>query len=115
MSTNCLFCKISQGDIPTQFLYEDDLVVAFKDINPQAPQHILIIPRKHIPTTLDLSDEDRVLVGHIHLIAGKIATQLGFSEEGFRLVNNCNEGGGQVVWHLHFHLLGGRQMVWPPG
>jgi len=115
MSTNCLFCRIAQGDIPTQFLYEDELVVAFKDINPQAPQHILIIPRKHISTTLELNDEDRVLAGHIHLVAGKIATQLGFAKEGFRIVNNCNEGGGQVVWHLHFHLLGGRQMTWPPG
>jgi histidine triad (HIT) family protein len=115
MSTDCLFCKISQGEIPAKLVYEDELVVAFNDINPQAPQHFLIIPRKHIPTTLDLSEEDAALIGHIYLVAGEIATQFGFAEEGFRVVNNCNEGGGQVVWHLHFHLLGGRQMGWPPG
>ena len=115
MSTDCLFCKISQGEIPAKLVYEDELVVAFNDINPQAPQHFLLIPRKHIRTTLDLSEEDAALIGHIYLVAGKIATQFGFAEEGFRVVNNCNEGGGQVVWHLHFHLLGGRQMGWPPG
>ncbi len=115
MSTDCLFCRIAQGDIPATLVYEDDLVVAFNDIEPQAPRHILLIPRKHIPTTLDLIPEDAALVGHVHLVAGKIASQLGFAEEGFRLVNNCNAGGGQVVWHLHFHLLGGRQMNWPPG
>ena len=115
MSTDCLFCKISQGEIPAKLVYEDELVVAFNDINPQAPQHFLIIPRKHIRTTLDLSEEDAALIGHIYLVAGKIANQFGFAEEGFRVVNNCNEGGGQVVWHLHFHLLGGRQMGWPPG
>ena len=115
MSTDCLFCKIAQGDIPAKLVYEDELVVAFNDIEPQAPQHILIIPRKHIRTTLDLTETDGALVGHIYQIAGKIARQLGFAEEGFRLVNNCNQAGGQVVWHLHFHLLGGRRMGWPPG
>lgn len=115
MPSDCLFCKIAQGDIPATLVYEDELVVAFNDIEPKAPQHILIIPRKHIPTTLDLSQADGELIGHIHLVAAKIARQLGFAEEGFRLVNNCNRAGGQVVWHLHFHLLGGRQMGWPPG
>jgi histidine triad (HIT) family protein len=115
MSTDCLFCKIAQGDIPAKLVYEDELVVAFHDINPMAPQHILLIPRKHIPTTLDLVAEDKSLIGHIHVVAGQIASQLGIAEEGFRLVNNCNELGGQVVWHLHFHLLGGRKMTWPPG
>ena len=115
MSTDCLFCKIAQGDIPATLIYEDELVVAFNDIAPTAPQHILIIPRKHIPTTLDLTEDDGALIGHIYLVAGQIASQLGIAEEGFRLVNNCNEAGGQVVWHLHFHLLGGRQMNWPPG
>ena len=115
MSSNCIFCKILTGDIPADVVYEDDQVLAFRDIDPQAPQHILIIPRKHIPTTLDLTDEDTGLVGHIHLVAGKLARDLGFAEQGFRVVNNCNQEGGQVVWHLHFHLLAGRQMVWPPG
>ncbi len=115
MPTDCLFCKISQGDIPAKILYEDELVVAFHDIAPQAPQHVLIIPRKHIATTLDLKVEDESLVGHIYLVAARLAGELGISEEGFRLVNNCGLAGGQVVWHLHFHLLGGRQMGWPPG
>ncbi len=115
MPTDCLFCKIAQGEIPAKLIYEDAQVVAFNDINPQAPQHVLLIPRKHIPTTLDLTEEDMGLIGHIYRVAGNIAVQLGVAEEGFRLVNNCNEAGGQVVWHLHFHLLGGRQMGWPPG
>jgi len=115
MPTDCLFCKIAQGDIPVNFIYEDEQVVAFNDINPQAPQHFLIIPRKHIPTTVDLTVEDESLVGHIHLVAAKISQQLGFAADGFRLVNNCNEAGGQAVWHLHFHLLAGRNLAWPPG
>ncbi len=115
MATDCLFCKITQGDIPATLVYEDEQVVAFHDIEPQAPQHVLIIPRKHIRTTLDLTTEDDALVGHIYRVAVQIARQLGIADEGFRLVNNCNEAGGQVVWHLHFHLLGGRRMTWPPG
>ncbi len=115
MSTDCLFCKISRGEIPAKIIYEDEQVLAFHDIAPQAPQHLLIIPRKHIRTTLDLTAEDSQLIGHIYLVAGEIARQLGFADTGFRLVNNCNEAGGQVVWHLHFHLFGGRQMTWPPG
>ncbi len=115
MAADCLFCKIAAGQIPATLVYEDEWVVAFDDINPQAPHHLLIIPRKHLRTTLDLQAEDAELVGHIYLVAGKLARQLGIDEEGFRLVNNCNEAGGQVVWHLHFHLLGGRTMNWPPG
>lgn len=115
MPTDCLFCKIAQGEIPTPLIYEDEQVVAFHDIEPQAPVHVLIIPRKHIPTTLDLSEEDGVIVGQIFQAAASIARQLGIAADGFRLVNNCNRAGGQVVWHLHFHLLGGRQMTWPPG
>jgi histidine triad (HIT) family protein len=90
-------------------------VVAFEDINPQAPFHILIVPLKHIRTTLDLTTADNDLIGHIYQAAGKIAHDLDFSEDGFRVVNNCNEGAGQSVWHLHFHLLGGRDFTWPPG
>jgi len=115
MSDSCIFCKIAAGEIPARILYKDDLVVAFEDLSPQAPHHILIIPRKHIRTTLDLTTADNPLIGHIYQIAGKIAHDLGFAENGFRLVNNCNADGGQLVWHLHFHLLGGRELSWPPG
>lgn len=115
MSEECLFCKIAAGDIPAKMVYEDEKLVVFHDINPQAPQHLLIVPRKHIRTTLDLTTADNELIGHIHQVAGKLAHDLGFADDGFRLVNNCNADGGQVVWHIHFHLLGGREMVWPPG
>ena len=115
MSDNCIFCKILAGEIPGKCVYEDDRVVALVDINPQAPHHYLIVPRKHIRTTLDLTTADNDLIGHIFQVAGKIVHDYGFADDGFRIVNNCNEGGGQVVWHIHFHLLGGREMLWPPG
>ena len=115
MSSNCIFCKIAAGEIPSEALYEDERVYAFRDIDPQAPQHVLIIPRRHVETLLDLNADDNELVGHIFQVANHLARQLGFAEDGFRVVNNCNEQGGQVVWHLHFHLLGGRKMTWPPG
>jgi len=115
MSDNCIFCKMISGDIPVQPVYGDDQVIVVEDINPQAPEHLLIIPKKHIRTTLDLTTVDSSLVGHVFQVAGKIARSRGFAEDGFRIVNNCNEGGGQAVWHLHFHLLGGRDMTWPPG
>lgn len=115
MSSDCLFCKIAAGDIPANILYQDDLVVVFEDVNPQAPIHLLLIPRKHIPTTLDLTPDDNPLVGHVFQVAAKMATDMGFAEEGFRIVNNCNQAGGQTVWHVHFHLLGQRQLTWPPG
>lgn len=115
MATDCLFCKIATGEIPATIRYEDEELIAFEDINPQAPHHLLIVPRKHIRTTLDLTTVDNNLVGHIYQVAGKLANDLGFAQDGFRIVNNCNEAGGQVVWHIHFHLLGGRDMGWPPG
>lgn len=115
MATDCLFCKISAGEIPASIRYEDEDLIAFEDINPQAPHHILIVPRKHIRTTLDLTTADNSLIGHIYQVAGKLANDLGFAQDGFRVVNNCNEAGGQSVWHLHFHLLGGRDLSWPPG
>ncbi len=115
MSTDCLFCKIAAGDIPATIHYEDERLIVLEDINPQAPVHLLLVPREHIPTTLDLTSEDNDLVGHIFQVAGKIARELGFADSGFRIVNNCNEAGGQTVWHLHFHLLGQRQLAWPPG
>jgi histidine triad (HIT) family protein len=115
MSDNCLFCKIIAGEIPAKVIYRDDLVVAIEDINPQAPHHALIIPRKHIRTTLDLTTADNELIGHVFQVAGRLARELECDEDGFRVVNNCNAAAGQTVWHLHFHLLGGRDLTWPPG
>ena len=112
---NCLFCKIVTGDIPATLLYEDEHVIAFDDINPQAPTHKLIIPRKHIATLNDLTQEDSQLVGHMSYVGQKIAKTLQHSEQGYRLVMNCNEHGGQTVYHIHMHLLAGRQLEWPPG
>ncbi len=110
-----IFTKIINKEIPSEIVYEDDKVLAFKDINPQAPTHILIIPKKEIPTINDISDEDAPLIGHLFLTAKKIAKEMGFSEKGYRLVFNCNEDGGQTVHHIHMHLLAGRQLEWPPG
>jgi len=115
MSANCVFCKIVAGEIPGKIVYEDDQLVALEDINPQAPHHYLLVPRKHIRTTLDLTTADNELIGHVFQVAGKLAHDLDFAEDGFRIVNNCNEAAGQTVWHIHFHLLGGRDMSWPPG
>ena len=113
--TDCLFCRIRDGEIPCDKVYEDDHVLAFRDVNPQAPTHILIIPKKHIATVNDLVDEDQAVAGQIMLAAGKIAAQEGIDDDGYRLVMNCNEGAGQVVFHIHMHLVGGRRMSWPPG
>jgi len=111
---DCLFCKIVQGEIPAERVYEDERVIAFRDINPQAPFHCLIIPREHIATLNEIRDEDRLLVGHLVQAAGKIARQQGFDQDGYRTVFNCNTHGGQTVYHLHMHLLGGKPMGWPP-
>ncbi|GAB6183103.1 histidine triad nucleotide-binding protein [Thermodesulfovibrio hydrogeniphilus] len=111
----CIFCRIARGEILAKKVYEDDRVLAFHDIAPQAPVHILIIPKKHYYNLLELEEEDKELVGHIFLIANKIAKEMGFDKRGFRVVVNCNRDGGQTVFHLHFHLLAGRQMHWPPG
>lgn len=112
---NCLFCKIIDGDIPSDIVHQDDKVVAFRDINPQAPHHVLIIPRKHIATINDVTLDDQALLGHMTLTAKKIAKQLELAIEGYRLVFNVNANGGQEVYHIHLHLLAGRQMQWPPG
>ncbi|MCX7120610.1 MAG: histidine triad nucleotide-binding protein [Gammaproteobacteria bacterium] len=112
---NCLFCKIAAGDIPTKLIYEDNDIVAFNDIAPQAPHHILIIPRKHIATINDIEDTDAAMIGKMMLVAKKIAAELAISDAGFRVLMNCNRHGGQAVYHIHLHLLGGRQMTWPPG
>jgi len=110
-----IFSKIIRKEIPAQIVYEDDEVLAFKDINPQAPVHILIIPKKPIATLNDLAPEDAPLIGKLFLVAKQLASELGFAEEGYRTVFNCNRHGGQEVYHLHLHLLAGRQMAWPPG
>tara|TARA_B100001750_G_scaffold60690_1_gene48167 strand:+ start:19430 stop:19774 length:345 start_codon:yes stop_codon:yes gene_type:complete len=113
--SDCLFCKISNKEIPSDFIYESDSVLAFNDINPQAPTHVLIIPRKHIATLNDLKSEDRELVGEMHMVAQQIAGERNLSESGYRTVFNCNDAAGQTVFHIHLHLLGGRNLVWPPG
>jgi len=111
--TDCLFCKMVAGDIKPDIIYQDDQVLAFRDISPQAPVHILVIPKRHVTTLNDL--DDATLAGHILLTAIQIAQQQGFAEAGYRTVFNCNQDGGQAVYHLHLHLLAGRQMHWPPG
>ncbi|MBQ7033589.1 MAG: histidine triad nucleotide-binding protein [Clostridia bacterium] len=112
---DCLFCKIINGEIPSNKVYEDEKVYAFHDISPAAPVHVLIIPKVHISSANALTEENAAVVGHIFVVAAKIAAQLGIAENGYRIVNNCGEDGGQTVPHLHFHLLGGRSLQWPPG
>ena len=114
MMKDNLFQKILDRQIPADIVYEDDQCLAFRDVNPQAPVHVLIIPRKVIPTHADITEEDRELLGHLHLVAAKLAEQLKL-QDGYRLVMNCKERAGQTVPHLHLHLLGGRAMGWPPG
>ena len=111
---DCLFCKIINQEIPAAIVYEDEHVIAFNDINPQAPTHVLIIPRQHIATINDVDESHREIVGHMVMAANKIAKQAGFAEDGYRTVFNCNEHGGQTVYHIHLHLLGGKAMGWPP-
>ena len=113
--SDCLFCKILDGEIPCDRVYENDQVIAFRDVNPQAPTHILVIPRKHISTVNDLTADDKNIVGEMLLAAQAVAKQEGIEESGYRLVMNCNEGAGQTVFHIHLHILGGRRMHWPPG
>ena len=111
----CLFCSIIAGNIPADKIYEDDDVLAFNDIGAQAPHHFLVIPKKHISTLNDTNNSDAALLGKLSLTASKIAKQLGFAETGYRVVMNCNEQGGQSVYHIHLHCLGGRDLSWPPG
>ena len=111
---DCLFCKIVAGEIPAKRVYEDEHVIAFMDINPQAPFHGLVIPRKHISTLDDATDADAEVLGHLNIAAAKIARQEGFSADGYRTVINCRDHGGQTVYHIHLHLLGGKAMGWPP-
>jgi histidine triad (HIT) family protein len=112
---DCLFCKIIKKEIPAKTVYEDDNVLAFEDINPQAPVHVLVIPKKHISTSLDIKDEDNELIGQMVQAANNIAKERGIAERGFRTVMNCNKEAGQTVFHIHLHLFGGRAMNWPRG
>lgn len=113
--SDCLFCGIVEGKIKGNIVYQDDSVVAFKDINPKAPVHVLIIPRRHVAGLLDLTADDGALIGHIFAVAARLAREQGIAESGFRVVVNSGADAGQSVFHLHYHLLGGRRMTWPPG
>ena len=112
---DCLFCKVVAGQVPATLVFQNDHVVAFKDITPRAPTHVLIVPRRHIATLNELSPEDDALVGEMVRSAAAIAKEQGLSERGYRTVFNCNAEAGQTVFHVHLHLLGGRPMTWPPG
>ncbi len=113
--SDCLFCKIVQRKVPAQIVYEDDMALAFEDIHPQAPVHIQVIPKKHIPHVLGAEPADNALMGHLLRVASQVARDRGIADSGFRLVANTNPDSGQEVYHIHFHLLGGRRMHWPPG
>ena len=109
---DCIFCKIIAGEIPAEILYQDEEIIAFRDINPQAPVHLIIIPRKHIPSIRDLADDDLPLLGHMTVVANRLADEEGISSGGYRLIINCGEEAGQTVFHIHMHLLGGRRLTW---
>jgi histidine triad (HIT) family protein len=109
---DCIFCKIVNGELPSKKVYEDDHVLAFHDINPIAPVHVLVVPKKHIPSILDVTEEDVPYIGAIHFAIQKVAKELGVAEEGFRVVNNCGKHGQQTVFHIHYHVIGGRQLNW---
>lgn len=110
---DCIFCKLVNKEIPTQVVYEDDYVLAFNDMEPQAPVHILFVPKKHIKSNNEVEDE--LIIGKIFAAIRKVAKEKGFAEDGYRVVNNCGKDGGQTVEHLHFHLMAGREMTWPAG
>lgn len=107
---DCIFCKIIKGQIPSTIVYEDSDIIAFRDVNPQAPVHILVIPKKHISSLIDLKEEDELLIGKIYTVINKIAKKEEINEDGFRVIVNCGENGGQEVKHLHFHILGGKKL-----
>ncbi len=113
--SDCIFCKIVDGEIPADVVYQDDSVLAFRDINPQAPTHLLIIPRQHVATMTDLDEEHKDVVGRLFLAARDLAGEEGIQDDGYRVVMNCGAKAGQTVFHIHLHLLGGRRMTWPPG
>lgn len=113
--SDCLFCKIRDGQIPAKVVYRDELCLAFEDINPEAPMHVLVVPTKHIATLNDVGVDDRELIGQMHRAAARVARDNGFADSGYRTVINCNSGGGQRVFHVHMHVLAGRVLEWPPG
>jgi len=113
--SSCLFCEIVNGNLKADVVYEDDKVVAFKDINPQAPFHLLVIPKEHIPTLIELESEHKELIGHLFIVAKDLATDAGYGQRGYRTVFNCNSDAGQAVYHIHMHVLAGRILGWPPG
>jgi len=115
MKEECIFCKIAHGEMDADEVFRNEEIVAFRDIAPQAPVHVLIIPKRHIATVNDITPDDRDLIGNMFLVAKEIARREGLHERGYRLLFNCNREGGQAVYHIHLHLLGGRQMLWPPG
>ena len=112
---NCIFCKIVKGEIPSEKVYEDEEILVFKDIQPAAPIHVVVIPKKHINNLNEINEEDSKIIGNIFISIKKVADKLGMSENGYRVVSNCGKDGGQTVEHIHFHLLGGRSLQWPPG
>ena len=113
--SDCIFCKIVSGDIPSTKIFEDEQVIAFHDINPQAPTHVLVVPKRHIPGVNELTEADEALVGHVYGVIAKLVRELGIDESGYRVVVNSGADGQQSVPHLHFHVLGGRLLAWPPG
>ncbi len=115
MSDRCIFCGIVEKKVPSKVLYEDALSIAFEDVNPQAPVHILIVPKKHIPDIHSIAEADKELIGHLFLVASKIAAQKNLDKAGYRMVINNGAGAGQTVFHIHLHLLSGRRFGWPPG
>lgn len=113
--SDCIFCKIANKEIPSNIVYEDDKVIAFNDLDPKAPVHVLIIPKEHLASAMEINDDNAGIIASIFAAASKIAKKLGIDENGFRIVNNCGKDGGQTVGHIHFHMLGGRSLQWPPG
>ncbi|MDU4737373.1 histidine triad nucleotide-binding protein [Clostridium sp.] len=112
---DCIFCKIAEGEIPSKKLYEDEKVIAFHDISPEAPIHFLVIPKKHIKSVNEVNEENANIISHIFLVINKLVKELNIAEIGYRIVNNCGKDGGQTVDHMHFHVLGQRELKWPPG
>ena len=112
---DCVFCKIVKKEIPAEIIYEDNDVMVFVDVKPVAPVHLLFIPKKHVPTVMDLEEEDASFIGKIHLVAAKIAKDYKLEDRGYRLVTNCKRDAGQLVYHIHYHFLAGRPFQWPPG
>ncbi|MGL5244573.1 MAG: histidine triad nucleotide-binding protein [Sarcina sp.] len=113
--SDCIFCKIATGEIPSNKIYEDDKVIAFHDISPEAPVHVLVIPKEHIDSVNRINENNSEIVAHIFTVINKIVRELNIHESGYRVVTNCGQNGGQTVGHIHFHVLGGRDLKWPPG